>query len=229
MQRRGSTFNGYSIQATDGYAGCVSDILFDDKTWIVWRFVVNAESWQAGRKILLHPAALERPDTMGQAFSVKLTKAQVEASPAIACDEPRWAGFDPDLDDGYDDRPLWGSSSYGLSAVSAPPNHWINRSGEIIHAVRADGDPHLRSMSEVAHYHIHALDGTIGHLADFLIDDESWKIDCALVDTKNWWVGKRVLLPMSTITEINWGERYLRVDLTRDKIKSYSSWTLPKE
>jgi len=88
-----------------------------------------------------------------------------------------------------------------------------------------NGDPHLRSLLELKGYHIHALDGKIGHLTDFIIDDESWNIECALIDTKNWWLGKHVLLPASSIAEINWGGRYIRVDQTSYKIKTALPWT----
>ena len=33
-------------------------------------------------------------------------------------------------------------------------------------------DPHLRSTRAVSGYHIHATDGDIGHVEDFIIDDE---------------------------------------------------------
>ena len=89
------------------------------------------------------------------------------------------------------------------------------------------GDKHLRSLSEVTGYHIHALDGDIGHLEDFLVDDESWNLEYAVVDTRNWGFGKHVLLSPSEIKEISWGERYVRIDMTCYKIKASPSWQEP--
>lgn len=40
----------------------------------------------------------------------------------------------------------------------------------------ASNDAHLRSVHEVIGYHINATDGEIGHLEDFLFDDETWEI-----------------------------------------------------
>jgi hypothetical protein len=40
----------------------------------------------------------------------------------------------------------------------------------------ANDKPHLRSTQEVTGYDIHATDGDIGEVEDFIIDDVSWKI-----------------------------------------------------
>jgi hypothetical protein len=47
-------------------------------------------------------------------------------------------------------------------------------------------DPHLRSAHEVTGFYIEATDGDIGHVEDFIIDDESWEIRYMVVDTQNW-------------------------------------------
>jgi len=52
-------------------------------------------------------------------------------------------------------------------------------------------DHHLRSSHEVTGYHIQAKDGELGHVEDFIIDDETWAIRYLIVNTSNWWAGKR--------------------------------------
>ena len=39
-----------------------------------------------------------------------------------------------------------------------------------------------------------AVDGEIGHIEDFIMDDETWTIRYAVADTGNWSSGKKVLL-----------------------------------
>ncbi len=41
-------------------------------------------------------------------------------------------------------------------------------------------------------------DGRLGHLEDFVIDDLAWSIRSLVVDTRNWWPGKRVLIEPCT-------------------------------
>ena len=68
-------------------------------------------------------------------------------------------------------------------------------------------------------YHLRATDGYIGHLTDFIFDDETWKIRYLLVDTRNWWPGKHVLLAPSQVTAIEGEERLVRLNLTLEQIE----------
>jgi hypothetical protein len=49
-------------------------------------------------------------------------------------------------------------------------------SGETATARPPTDDPHLRSAREVTGYAIQARDGALGHVEDFIVDDESWAL-----------------------------------------------------
>jgi hypothetical protein len=38
------------------------------------------------------------------------------------------------------------------------------------------GDPHLRSVVQVIGYYIQATDGEIGHVENFMLDNEDWSL-----------------------------------------------------
>ena len=38
-------------------------------------------------------------------------------------------------------------------------------------------------------------------------DDDGWAIPYLIVDTKNWWPGKKVLIPTSSARDIVWDDR----------------------
>ena len=40
-----------------------------------------------------------------------------------------------------------------------------------------------------------------------------------VVDTRNWWPGKRVLIEPSLVESIDWDEREIRLSLPRDQIE----------
>ena len=82
------------------------------------------------------------------------------------------------------------------------------------------GDPHLRSAKEVTGYRVEATDGEIGHIDDFLIDDETAKVRYAVVDTKNWMPGKHVVISPRWIREVKWSEAKVFVTLTREAVRS---------
>jgi len=49
-------------------------------------------------------------------------------------------------------------------------------------------------QATITGYHIHATDGEIGHVEDFMVDDEIWAIRFLVVATRNWLPGKKVIL-----------------------------------
>jgi hypothetical protein len=84
---------------------------------------------------------------------------------------------------------------------------------------RRDDDPHLRSIEAVTGYHIHATDGEIGHVADFLVEEADWSIHYLVVDTKNWWPGKKVLISPRWAREIDWMDRLVNLTVDRQRVK----------
>ena|SRR5579872_6600948 len=78
-----SAINGYTIAASDGLLGTVSDFLFDDASWLIRWLVVDTGNWLPGRKVLLPSSALGHPDRKEREFSVRLTMQQVKNSPQL--------------------------------------------------------------------------------------------------------------------------------------------------
>jgi hypothetical protein len=81
-------------------------------------------------------------------------------------------------------------------------------------------DPHLRSCNAVKHYRIHATDGEIGHVAGYLLDDQTWAIRYLVVDTSNWWMGHKVLVAPQWISGVHWSDKTVSVDLNRASVKT---------
>jgi hypothetical protein len=69
-------------------------------------------------------------------------------------------------------------------------------------------------------YYIHATDGDIGHVEDFLLDDESWAIRYIIVDTRNWLPGRKVLVSPEWIRNVSWEESKVHVDLSKRHIEA---------
>src|SRR5690606_8337192 len=84
----------------------------------------------------------------------------------------------------------------------------------------AHGDPHLRSAREVMGYQVEATDGEIGHVEDFVIDDSGWTVQYVVVDTKNWWPAKKVVMLPMWVSEISWDLRRVRFDLPKETIRN---------
>ncbi len=84
----------------------------------------------------------------------------------------------------------------------------------------ADGDPHLRSAHEVTGYHITAQDNPVGHVSDFVFDDDTWEIRLIVADAGQWLHHRFLLLRPQWIQSISWAERHLTVRLSVDSIRT---------
>jgi hypothetical protein len=212
MLRSVKELHGYRIHAKDGDIGKVDEFFFEDKYWVVRYLVVDIGKWILGRKILISPVALRHPDKENNIFTVDLTKEQIKASPTTDTDKPIARQHEHDLHAHYGWTAYWepGPFSGELAIAQA----------EYMGQEEKEGDPHLRSTNIVIKYHVHATDGMIGHVDDFIIDDENWAIKYIIVDTHNWLPGRKVLISLKLIENLNWAESIAYIKLTRESIKN---------
>jgi len=240
MLRTISTINGYQVTASDGKIGTVSDFLFDDITWKIRWLVVDMGDWLTNRQVLLPPSALESVDPEARTFTVNLTKQQIEDSPDITTERPVSRQTETSVYNYYGWSPYWGSGFYMGGYGYVPPDLAASaeiearqqeeeRLDNLSGIPRSRDNPNLRSSAAITGYHIHALDGEIGHVEDFLLDDEDWSIHYLVIDTKNWWPGKKVLILPRTVEEIDWTESLVDLNIKRSTITDsppYDSTTI---
>ena len=239
MLWNGSAINGYAISASDGKIGTISDFFFDDTSWLVRWLVVDTGNWLSGRKVLLPSAAMAHLDTKQKECSIKLTMQQIEKSPDIDTDRPvsrqmetsayGYYGYSPYWNSGYGymgDIGFMGGYGYmgGIGGAMPISPELQRRQEEIVDAERSRDDVHLRSVAAVTGYHIHARDGEIGHVEDFLIEDADWSIRYLVVDTKNWWPGKKVLISPRSVKDIDWNDRLVNINVDREKVQDGSAY-----
>jgi hypothetical protein len=232
-----SAIKGYAVAAGDGRLGVVSDFLFEDARWRIRWLVVDMGSWLSGRKVLLPVSALGQPDSALRHFPVKLTMQQVKDSPDIDTDRPVSRQMETHVYDYYGWDPYWSGDYIPMAGGMVTPfvaplalPDSKPRDVVKVDTKPKEGNPHLRSTEAVTGYHIHATDGEIGHVEDFLVDDANWNICYVVVDTRNWWLGKTVLISPRSVREIAWAERSLILDVDRQKVKNspvyHSSMTI---
>jgi hypothetical protein len=234
MLWKASTINGYAIAASDGKIGAVSDFLFDDTNWLVRWLVVDTGNWLSGRKVLLPSSALAHLNTQREECSIKLTMQQIKDSPNIDTARPVSRQMETGAYDYYGYSPYWNSGygymgglgylgGYGYmggmgGAMPISPGS-RRHENEIADALRNRDDMHLRGVEAVTGYHIHASDGKIGHVEDFIIEDADWSIRYLVVDTKNWWPGKKVLISPRSVLGIDWLNSLVNLDVDRQRVK----------
>jgi len=77
----------------------------------------------------------------------------------------------------------------------------------------------LIKASDMKGFTIAASDGSVGSVADFLFDDESWTLRWIVVDTGTWLSGRKVLLPVSVLGHPDTAARSFPVRLTMAKVE----------
>jgi hypothetical protein len=160
---------------------------------------------------------------------VKLTKAEVEGSPDFLEHLPVSRQMEAHLYDYYGWDPAWGSSYFGVGAIatpfSLPPLVGGVPPDEAAAAAPPDeAGSHLRSTTEVIGYHVHATDGEIGHVENFVFNHAKWDIRYFGVDTRNWWPGEHVLISPYAVREIDWAGRHVELNITRAQVKASPPW-----
>jgi sporulation protein YlmC with PRC-barrel domain len=206
---------GYSILADDGENGNVNEFYFDDEEWAIRYLLVDIGKWFSRQRVLISPAVLGKPNQMTSTLPVTLTKEQVNHSPNIdqerpVCRQPKieyWPG-------------LGIPTSPGVAGLHAATQSVVDQ--DEAH----QPDPQLRSTREVTGYHIQARDGQIGHIEDFIVDDETWQIGYLVVNTRNWLPGRKVLVVPRWVDRVSWPGSKVFVDLPRASIKDEPEYDL---
>jgi sporulation protein YlmC with PRC-barrel domain len=212
---------GLSIGARDGEIGKVKDIYFDAERWTVRYLVVDAGTLLVSHNVLISPISITGIDWDEKRVAVNLTQEQVRGAPHWDEDRPVSRQQEIDLFHYYGwpyYRPgayAWGAwRSPSAAAASAPVREPIAPPPE------PQGDPNLHSMEEVKGYKILAADDEIGHVEDFLIDEESWEVRYLVIDTAPLWFGRKVLLPPNWARSIDVQDSKLHVEVTREAIEN---------
>ena len=231
MTRRFTDLRSYTIGATDGDIGSVDDLYFDDLSWTVRYLVVDTGGWLSGRKVLLSPAALRGFDAAGARVRTELTRRQVEASPSIDTQKPVSRQHETEFLSYYGYSPYWaGPYRWGSYEVPypvegvLPPLTGTPRESRVAEELaareRQTHDEHLRSARDVTGYGIRATDGELGHVEDFLIDEQDWAIRYMIVDPRNWWPGPHVLVSTDWIRTVSWDDSTVDVDVSREAVRN---------
>jgi hypothetical protein len=218
-----SNLKGLAIRALDGELGTIEEFYFDDDSWAIRYFVVNAGHWLDDRQVLISPFSVVYADWQARRLDVSLTKAQVENSPDIATHRPVSRQHEAEYL-GYYGYPFYwdGPNLWGPAFLPESPQPVANAAAEArADKIRRDStDSHLRSSEAVAGYSMEAIDGDIGHLDGFVVDDETWAIRYIEVATRNWWPGKKVLVSPAWIERISWANSRVFVGLSRELIRN---------
>jgi uncharacterized protein YrrD len=225
--RRTSELNGFDLYAQEEKAGTVKDVLFGEEEWAIRYFVIDTGTWLSDRKVVIPRQMLAAIDYDSRRIACRLTKKRIEDSPPIGPREPVSRRHETFLLRAMSLHPYWSSEVGGAlhpigRRASQSPVGDLDASTERApeETTVSAADPILRSCDEVEGYFVDAEGGEIGHIADFLFDEDQWRIRYIVIDTRNVLPSKEVLLETRWIKRIDWTEARVKVDVARDAIEA---------
>lgn len=187
----------YTLLAADGEIGELRGFYFNELTWETPYLIADTGIWLPGRTIVIATEALGSFDPKEKRIQVNLTRDKIKNSPEVDDTKPLTRELEKQV-----------TLYYG----------WKD-SGALV-PQQANSTQLFRSTSELISRYIHAQDGDLGHVEDLLVDDEAWKIRYVVVDTRNWWPGKKVLIAPDFVRRVTWEADKVFIDLKREIVKS---------
>jgi hypothetical protein len=219
------------LGASDGEIGRVKDFYFDDQKWAVRYLVADTGTWLTGRQVLLSPRAFARFDQAEKVFLVNLTRKQIENCPSIEEHKPVSRQYEEEYHRYYCWPYYWEGEGL-LGGMSSPPFLMEPARPLPSKPIPASGPPptradtHLRSTQAVKGYHIEASDGTVGHVCDFMMDNQNWAIAQLVVKTGHRFSGQEVLIPVTKIDRISYEQSTVFVNLTKAAVEQSSIYNM---
>lgn len=207
-----SNLTGYRLLAQDGGIGKLKQIYFDDQYWIVRYFAVHTGLWLTGKDVLIMPSLISNVDEKSNGLSVELSREKIQYCPPVDTALPISRQYEQDFFHYYGLKPYWNENPpFGRKPVPSA------------HSSADDMKPensYLHSSEDIKGFHIHTLDGEIGHVEDIILEAPEWTIRYLEVDIRNPLFGKKVLVSPTWFNSVDWSREAVFVDLTKESIES---------
>lgn len=226
MLRKFSNLKGLKVEGKDDELGKIKDFYFDQDYFILRYLVVDTGSWLKSRKTLISTAALENIDYQTKKLRVNLNTEALKDAPSLKKNKPVSQIKEQNLAE-YFNWPMYWVPPYSNSPGVSTDNvmrgkipSFNNLTEEEKEIKSREQESNLRSFDEIKGYHIKAKDKEFGNLEDLFVDEENWLIRYLLIDTCNFLPCKNVLLSPEWIKNINWREKNISIDKTKEQIKN---------
>jgi hypothetical protein len=224
-----SRLHGSAVQGFDGEVGSVARFLLQVNPWVVRYIVVSTGTWSEGGEVLISPWSIAPGTVISDRVALSLNRDQVRQSPRYDAEEALTREHERALLAHYGYPMYWvGPMLWGPvpAAAGMPPPEPAGPTPT------SDDDRHLGTTMvdspvagladsrQVVGTHLQARDGDIGHVHDFLVESESWRVRYLVIDTKNWWTGRQVLIAPEWIDSFEWPDHKVHVSVDRAAIEN---------
>lgn len=206
MLRTVEQLKGMELVGKDGVVGTLEDVYFDHEEWRLRQAVVFTGPWLSGRWIMLPFSLLGPADPGKRTLPVAAGRERIRSAPVPDTDKPINRIFEAALAAHYDCPAYWNHP--GSPGVEA-------------------GSTHLLSAEELLGYHVEAMDGYVGRLEDYLVEEEDWTVRYLLTGARKWMSGRRMAAPADWIHMVSWRHRMVVLRHFREEIRKAPGFAGP--
>ncbi len=208
---------GYRLEATDGRIGTVHDFLFSAEDWAIRYFEVDAGAFLSRHRVILAPEAFGEPRWADRVIPVRHSREQVRNSPVVDRETAIGRRQEEQLHKHYNWMPYWAVPGLGGPHGGLPIMPVRIEQEEV--PPETLPEPELRNWREISGYDVHGRDASVGFLFDLILDDETWKIKMAVVDTGGWLRNEKRIFSVEWVDAVKWLERTVHLDLASETIE----------
>lgn len=223
---------GMTLRSGKDDIGTLEDAYIDSYEWKVRYIVVETGDWSDRRVVAISPHIIQGIEPENDILASGISRDRIAESPSIDAKTPLTRQEEIELHNYYQWPFYWdvvSDEALGVGNLAAVP--LVEMAEDLSEEAAAaeetvvptqDGDEEstvLFSAREVEGYAIHARDGNIGVLEDFIVQEETWDILYLIVDAGRLLEEKRVILAPQWVTRWEEDAGEIHMDLKRDTVK----------
>lgn len=211
---------GFDVFAEDEKLGEIHDIYFEDSGWKAKYAIVQSGERLLGERFIIAMEVLGETYWESGRVDADISKEEIENRPKVSFAEPVSREELSKIHQHYQWTPIRPTGGATQSPVFGPypilpPTADIAERKKL----QEEGEANLRSVEEVEGYEIECEDDCIGSVQGFFAN-EDWTIRYLLVDIGRWISKKKVLVAPDWVSQIDWFEGEITIDLTKDQIRN---------
>ncbi|HZW04903.1 MAG TPA: PRC-barrel domain-containing protein [Anaerolineaceae bacterium] len=216
----------YSVVTPEGAAGRINDFILHDFDWIVRYAIIDLEDDR--RDILMIPDAFDRVDRETVQVSIPLSREMLHQSPVYHPDQPLSRSLETEVFD-YFQWPYWDGDKVvpttGPGDLTGVPLAEMEADLEEQQDEMLESEEeiyqNLKRFSEISGFRLRTRDGDeLGHLEDFIIQTEDWRVMYAIVSLGGLLSARQVIVSPSLMESINRDRQEIIVGLTAETIQA---------
>ncbi|NIM18679.1 MAG: hypothetical protein GTO51_00290 [Candidatus Latescibacteria bacterium] len=193
------------VIAEDGKIGKSHDLIIDHVVWTV-QYIVCSVGKRFRRKKILIPHTIIQKSKQRNEIEVSALRKDLLADDIIHVPHQLVKGKFVVIE--------------GRRAASQPASLKVANTETGSEQPDMIRDPDLLTMKVLSRYRIETSDRVLNRIKNFVVNADTWIIQCILINTRAWPFRKNVLLPVPWITGINIQKARVTTDISSGVLRS---------